>query len=103
MNAQIYAFDFDGTLCEDCYPEIGSPRAATISYALQLKEQGHHLILWTCRAGEYLDRAVEWCAHYGLTFDAVNENLPEIVQRYGNDSRKITADYYVDDRSLMPA
>ena len=103
MDARIYAFDFDGTLCEDCYPEIGSPRISTISYALRLKSEGHRLILWTCRAGEYLDQAVEWCECHGLTFDAVNENLPEIVDKYGNDSRKITADYYVDDRSLMPA
>lgn len=103
MDAQIYAFDFDGTLCEDCYPDIGSPRKSTISYARRLKEEGHRLILWTCRAGEHLDRAVEWCASQGLIFDAVNENLPEVVRKYGNDSRKITADYYVDDKSLTPA
>lgn len=103
MDARIYAFDFDGTLCEDRFPEIGSPRRSTISYALRLKEEGHRLILWTCRAGKDLEQAVDWCALQGLTFDAVNENLPETVLKYGNDSRKITADFYVDDRSLMPA
>lgn len=98
----IYAFDFDGTLCNDCYPEIGAPNSALIHYALRLRGDGHKLILWTCRAGERLDEAVSWCMHQGLTFDCINENLPEIVHKYGSDSRKITADYYIDDRSILP-
>ena len=35
----------------------------------------------------------------GLKFDAVNENLPEIVEGFGGDSRKIYADVYIDDRN----
>ena len=32
-------------------------------------------------------------------FDAVNENLPEVLELFGGrDSRKITADEYIDDR-----
>ena len=31
------------------------------------------------------------------------QDHPETVRKYGNDNRKITADYYVDDRSLPPA
>lgn len=27
--------------------------------------------------------AVEWCKKYGLIFDAVNDNLPEIVEAFG--------------------
>ena len=35
-------------------------------------------------------------------YDAVNENLPEIIERYGGDSRKIFADIYIDDRMKEP-
>lgn len=36
-------------------------------------------------------------------FDAVNENLPEILNKYHQrDSRKITYDYLIDDRNLTP-
>jgi hypothetical protein len=38
-----------------------------------------------------------------LEFDAINDNLPEIVEMYGNNSRKITCDYYIDDKAVLPA
>ena len=63
-----------------------------IDYLLQEKAAGNKLILWTCRAGKALTDATEWCCEQGLTFDAVNDNLPEIVELYGNNSRKITCD-----------
>lgn len=69
-----------------------------IAYIKLLQANGHKLILWTCRYGERLQEAVEWCNSYGIRFDAVNDNLPETLMRYGTNSRKITADYYIDDR-----
>lgn len=99
-NGKIYAFDFDGTLCQEAYPAIGKPNKAMIRYAKRLKEKGHRLILWTCRNGLALENAVAWCREQGIEFDAVNQNLPEILEMFGSDSRKITADYYVDDKVL---
>lgn len=99
-NGKIYAFDFDGTLCREAYPAIGKPNKAMIRYAKKLKEKGHRLILWTCRNGLALENAVAWCREQGIEFDAVNQNLPEILEMFGSDSRKITADYYVDDKVL---
>ena len=34
-----------------------------------------------------------------LHFDAVNENLPEAIKRFGGDSRKIFADEYIEDKA----
>jgi len=97
----IYAIDFDGTLCADKYPDIGAPNYGVINYAIRLqKVHGHKIILWTCRSGEDLDAAVAWCAVHGLIFDAVNANLPKNVERFGNDSRKVYADYYLDDKNI---
>lgn len=98
----IIAVDFDGTLCESSYPEIGQANIPLIKDLIGKKESGDKLILWTCRAGEDLDNAVEWCRGHGLVFDRVNENLPEIVELWGNDSRKITADIYIDDKAAQP-
>ena len=98
----IIAVDFDGTLCEQCWPEIGKPNLRLIGELIYRKSMGDKLILWTCRAGEQLDNAVKWCKEYGLVFDSVNDNLPEIVNLYGSNSRKITADIYIDDRSMQP-
>ena len=100
---QIIAVDFDGTLCFSDWPALGEPNIRLIEFLKNWKRNGNKLILWTCRAGEALDLAVSWCANQELSFDAVNDNLPEIVTLYGNNSRKITCDYYIDDKALLPA
>ena len=99
---QIIAVDFDGTLCTDCFPDIGQPNTALIELLQGLKQQGRQIILWTCRCGKQLEEAVEWCRKRELEFDAVNENLPEIIEKYGSDGRKMYADVYIDDKSCFP-
>ena len=102
MNYRIIAVDFDGTLCYSNWPELGEPNMPLIEYLRAQKKSGNKLILWTCRAGEALERAVSWCREQQLEFDAVNDNLPEIIEKYGNNSRKITCDYYIDDKAVLP-
>ena len=92
----------EGTLCEECWPEIGKPNLKLIGELIYRRSLGDRLILWTCRSGIQLTQAVFFCKSYGLEFDAVNENLPDIIEKYGNDSRKISADIYIDDRSEKP-
>jgi len=96
----IYAIDFDGTLCTNNYPDIGEPIEVAINFVKALKEQGEELILWTCRSGELLDRAVEWCDKHGLKFDKINENLDWTIKKFGGDTRKIFADFYYDDKNI---
>lgn len=96
----MYAVDFDGTLCVNIYPEIGKANIKLISQLKQLKKEGSIIILWTCRCGELLNNAVEWCKEQGLEFDYINENVPEMIELYQNDCRKIFADVYIDDKAL---
>lgn len=102
MDYKIIAVDFDGTLCYSNWPELGEPNLPLIDYLIKLQNKGDKLILWTCRSGEPLAAAIDWCQQHNLYFDAVNDNLPEIVEMYGSNSRKITCDLYIDDRSLLP-
>lgn len=99
----IYAVDFDGTLCESVWPGIGSPNTALINHLITRRNEGNKIVLWTCRCGNRLEEAVSWCQGFDLEFDAVNENLPEMVEFYGNDSRKIFADVYIDDKAKIKA
>ena len=99
----IYAIDFDNTLAITRFPEIVAPNKKMVALAKAVKAQGHQIILWTSRAGADLENAVEWCRLQGLVFDAVNEPLPEQIQRWGNDTRKIYADYYIDDKNMTIA
>lgn len=96
----IYAIDFDNTLAITRFPEIIAPNKKMVAFTKTVKAQGHKIILWTSRAGEDLENAVEWCKKQGLVFDAVNEPLPEQIARWGNDTRKIYADYYIDDKNM---
>lgn len=98
----IIAVDFDGTLCAECFPSIGEPNMPLIYALLNKQRSGDKLILWTCRYGDRLQEAVSWCDSHGLKFDAVNANVPEVIDYYGSDPRKITADIYIDDKSALP-
>jgi len=98
----IIAVDFDGTLCGNAWPDIGPPRKGVLEYVKCRKRCGAKVILWTNRVGDRLDAAVAWCREQGITFDAVNENLPEIVEKFGGDCRKVFADEYIDDKAVSP-
>ena len=99
-GARIVAIDFDGTLCEYAWPDIGEPIPRVIAAVKAEQAKGARLILWTCRCGKLLDEAVEWCRAQGLTFDAVNENLPEVIERFGGDTRKVHCDVYIGDEAV---
>lgn len=99
---RIIAVDFDGTLHTGTWPEIGDVNMTVFNFCRNEQLNGARLILWTNRAGEQLEDAVAWCKERGLEFDAVNENLPEVIELYGNDCRKINADIYIDDKAVNP-
>lgn len=93
------AIDFDGCLCANAYPDIGAPNWEIIVAAAAEQIAGAGLILWTCREGELLENALEACARWGLHFDAVNDSLPSWKKFYGNDTRKVGATEYWDDKA----
>lgn len=100
----IIAVDFDGILCEDKFPEIGRPNYDMIAAVREALDRGVEVVLWTCRVDAELEKAVAWCKSYGLEFSSVNENAPSNVAKYKamypNGTRKVYADYYVDDHNL---
>lgn len=52
MNSKIIAVDFDGTLCENKWPEIGEPKKGVIEYLKERRKNGAKLILWTLCGGK---------------------------------------------------
>ena len=80
-----------------------------IETLLAFQENGHKLILWTCREDSkeraYLDEAVHFCMTRGLIFDAINENVADSPFAHlaeGIVARKVYADYYIDDKAMFP-
>ena len=96
----IMAVDFDGTLVIDQFPEIGAERKKVGRVSRILRKVGVKSILWTARRGSALRGGIEWCENHDLHFDAINENLPEVIELTGGiDTRKVYADIYFDDRN----
>ncbi len=102
----VIAIDFDGTLCEHKFPEIGEIKEQhqkVIDFIRNEKSKENTItILWTCREDlkerMYLSEAVEWCKNNDIPIDFVNEYpLPQFK---GFASRKVCADLYIDDKAI---
>jgi hypothetical protein len=98
-EGKIIAIDFDGTIVEHNYPEIGKEMLFAFDTLKALQKKGHKLILWTFRNGRELEAAVQHCRDQGIEFYAVNKNFPE-EEITAESPRKIQADVFIDDRNL---
>ena len=97
----IIAIDFDGTLVEHKYPEIGREIPFAFETLRRLQQDRHRLILWTVREGRLLDEALAFCRERGIEFYAVNRDYPEEEKGANRHySRKLKADLFIDDRNL---
>lgn len=94
------AVDFDGTIVEHKYPEIGREVPFAFNVLREFDQLGFRLILWTFRHGRYLEEAVVYCQKNGLQFYAVNANHPDSPLNLERESPKILADIYIDDRNV---
>ncbi len=112
--SRIIAVDFDGTIVEHRFPEIGRPIPGAFAWLREFAESGARLILFTMRSDArgavgikspeghepnrgYLTEAVEFCRANGVEFWGVNEN-PE--QGSWTASPKPYAHLYIDDAAL---
>lgn len=100
MDKKTFAIDFDGTIVENKYPDIGEPNESIIYAIRVLHSMGHTIILNTCRVKERLNAAVKWLKEKDVPIDYVNDNSERILNVWGENPRKISADYYVDDKNL---
>ena len=93
------AVDFDGTIVENKYPEIGKEKAFAIHTLITLQQEGNKIILFTSREGDLLAAAIDFCHERGLDFYAVNSNDPPEAM-FPRQTAKVIADVYIDDRNL---
>lgn len=96
MDMKPYlAVDFDGTVVEHCFPDIGPEVPHAIDCLLSLQER-YHIILWTMRDKEYLQEAVDFLQKRGIVLFGINDNPDE----KWSESRKVYAHKYVDDAAV---
>lgn len=93
----IVAVDFDGTLVEHMYPQIGAEVEEAFDWLKRFHEAGVRLILWTMRSQRTLFDAVDYCEERGVEFWGININ-PE--QKSWSTSPKAYAHLYIDDAAV---
>jgi predicted kinase len=92
---KFYAYDFDGTLVENRFPQIGLPIRAKIKQLREKWRSFHNIIIiWTCRSGQTLYQMKDYLISNKIPFDFINEN-PLV----NHGSPKIYANEYHDDRN----
>lgn len=88
--------DFDGTIVDREYPDLGRPVPNAIPTLLEAQSRGAKLILFTMRAGPELVDAVEYLEDAGIQLFGVNEN----PDQSWSTSRKVYGHCYIDDAAL---
>jgi len=108
-DIDIVAIDFDGTVVEENFPEIGNLMEGAKETIKDLHDAGYVLLLWTCRMdGCYYEHGEKFCRrwlseartflqekHIFKYFRNINNNA-----NIKNTTRKIYAHMYIDDLIL---
>ena len=92
----IIAVDFDGTLVDHRYPEIGELKPGGVKALKAFHKAGHKIIIWTCRQGAHERDVRQFLLENRIPFDSINMPIPG----YDLATRKIYADIYIDDKGL---
>jgi hypothetical protein len=97
----ILAVDFDGTITRaNHYPDIGELMPGCREALTELHDLGAIIVIWTCREGPTLDAAIQFLRGNAIPFDYVNEQTEEMLDAWGNNPRKVFANYYIDDLNV---
>jgi hypothetical protein len=94
------SIDYDDTIVYQDFPNTGTIKPNAKEVINRLYDEGHHILIWTCRAFERVQTAKDYLIECGVRFHLINENLPSNIEQYGGDTRKMSADIYIDDRQL---
>jgi hypothetical protein len=103
MSNTAIAIDFDGTIAEHRYPDIGKPVPGAFKWMKEFQKLGAKLLLYTMRCdssgeGPVLTDAINFCKANGIIFDGINTNPG---QRSWSCSPKCHAQIFIDDHGVF--
>lgn len=101
MRKVAICIDFDGCVTEgDWFPEVAPIIPEAIKTINLWYNQGHTIIFSSCRTGITQQAAEVALDLHGVRYHYFNKNDPSRTKKYQNDSRKIGADFYIDDKQI---
>ena len=94
--------DFDGTIVDHRFPEIGKPVPDAIKWLKRIHNSGGKLILYTMRSdgklmGNLLTEAVDYLRSEGVELFGINNNP---TQESWTSSPKVYGELYIDDAAF---
>lgn len=89
--------DFDGTMVDHQYPQIGWAVPGAIDWCKTFQRNGGNIILWTMRSGDKLEEARQYMEDNGINLFGVNENP---TQQTWTQSPKAYCHMYIDDAAV---
>ena len=103
----IISCDFDQTIAKvPHFPRIDGLRKGAKKYINKLYDEGHYIIINTCRTDNYENEcydatnAVCYLLDCGIRYHHMNNNHPQLMEYFQSNSRKISCDIGIDDRNL---
>lgn len=99
--------DFDGTIVEHKFPEIGKPVPHAFEVIRKLKAKGHDLVLNTMRSEIWsgINEVLDYCKENGCEFEYWSTNKRQPINWSLSMASK-TGNIYIDDETtaipLMP-
>lgn len=102
---KIIAIDFDDTIAYSDYSVFDNPVIigdveGAKEYINKLYDDGYFIIIYTCRNCLNLSKAIDYLKEKEIKYSLINANHPANIFRHGMDTRKIYADYYIDDHQI---
>lgn len=94
--------DFDGTIVDHRFPEIGPPVPGALEWLSKFQAAGARLILFTMRSdggrnGDVLSAAVAYLQENGIQLYGINENPTQV---HWTSSPKAYGQLYIDDAAF---
>jgi hypothetical protein len=96
IKKMVLNIDFDGTVVEHKYPDIGEDIGA-VPVLKKLVDSGHQLILFTMRDGKELNDAIEWFKMNDIPLYGIQTNP---TQKEWTTSPKSYANLMIDDSAI---
>lgn len=94
----IVAIDFDGTIVDNGFPEVGTPMPYAADMIRKLHADGCYIIIWTCRyTPEHIGEMVEYLNDSNIPYHKINENADFLDFK---PYPKIFYNILIDDRML---
>ena len=98
---KVAVIDFDGTLCEFQFPDVGPPQPHVRRAFETIRKAGYKIKIHSCRTATYWGGDSERTHHIGAIYGFMTEHdLPydEIIVSPTMD--KPIAEAYIDDRAI---